>query len=190
MGKIEEARVRKSQKKKIRLLFRSILLFIMFSALIFALVSNFNKDKAVIGVSDVAPNFVLHQMNGKEETLELSGLEGKGVMLNFWATYCKPCEEEMPYMESLYPEYSEKGVEIVAVSVDATKLVIDRFIDKYELSFPVLHDNNGQVMDAYNIGPLPTTFFINSEGKVVEKIEGALTLNRLESYLQQIQPDE
>ncbi|WP_240795432.1 thiol-disulfide oxidoreductase ResA [Aquibacillus halophilus] len=189
MKRIEEAKVKKSKKKKNRLVFRSIVLLILFAAVVFALVSNLNKDNAVIGVGDQAPNFELKQMNGDKQSLTLDELKGKGVMLNFWATYCKPCEEEMPYMEALYPEYKDKDVEIVAVSLDATELVIDRFIDKYELSFPVLHDNKGQVLNRYNIGPLPTTFFINEDGIVVEKVAGALTLDRLDGYLKQIQPD-
>ena len=70
-------------------------------------------------------------------SVQLSDLEGKGVMLNFWGTWCKPCEAEMPYMETLYPEYNDKGIEIVAVSLDSTELVINRFIDKHDLTFPV-----------------------------------------------------
>src|SRR5690625_6803931 len=84
-------------------------------------------------------------------------------MLNFWATFCDPCEEEMPYMEELYPEYQEKGVEIIAVSLDATEIVIDRFIDKHELTFPIPHDTKNEVMDAYNVGPIPSTLFRSEE---------------------------
>jgi hypothetical protein len=58
------------------------------------------------------------------------------------------------------------------------------------LSFPVLQDKGGQVMDLYNIGPIPTTLFINDEGEIVEQVTGPLTLSKLEGYLQQITPEE
>lgn len=188
MSKIDEAKKRKSTKKRNRLLFRSIVLLLLFGALVFALISNLTKDKSVYNEGDVAPPFELKQLNGDAESLNLADLEGKGIMLNFWATYCKPCEQEMPYMESLYPEYKEKGVEIVAVSVDATQLVIDRFVEKYDLTFPVLHDKRSEVMELYNIGPLPTTYFIYPSGEIAEVVAGPLTLERLEEYLTEIQP--
>ena len=72
-------------------------------------------------------------------------------MLNFWGTWCKPCEKEMPYMEKLYPKYKEQGVEIVAVSLDSTELVVHRFIDKYDLTFPIPHDKDSQVRDLYKV---------------------------------------
>src|SRR5699024_12772059 len=102
-------------------------------------------------------------------------------MLNFWATYCKPCEKEMPYMEELYPQYKDKGIESVAVSLDANEAVIHQFIDKYDLTFPIPHDNN-QVKDLYKIEPIPTTYFINPEWAIVDKLAVALTLERLEGY--------
>lgn len=97
-------------------------------------------------------------------------------MLNFWATYCEPCKREMPYMESLYPQYKEKGVEIVAVSVDMTEIVINKFVNQYDLTFPILHDKSSEVMDAYGIKPLPTTYFIDENGVIVERVLGELTL--------------
>lgn len=186
---LEEARKNKQQKMKKRFIFRSIILVVLLSAVIFALVTNLTKDKEIYQVGDEAPDFELAQINESNEleTVRLSDLEGKGVMLNFWATYCEPCEKEMPYMESLYPEYKD-DIEIVAVSLDANELVIQQFIDKYDLTFPVLHDTKSEVMDLYNVGPIPSTFFIDPEGKIVDKVAGALTLETLEDHFQEIQP--
>ncbi|MCT2537429.1 thiol-disulfide oxidoreductase ResA [Aquibacillus koreensis] len=190
MSKVEQARQKKSKKKMKRFFFRSIILIVLLAALVFALVSNLTKDKAAIGVGDEAPSFQLKQINNDGQPLHLDELKGKGIMLNFWATFCKPCEQEMPYMESLYPKYKEQGVEIVAVSVDFTELVIEQFVERHNLTFPILHDNTEQVRDLYNVGPLPTTYFINAEGEVVELVSGQLTLEDLEGYLQQIVPKE
>src|SRR5690625_2264695 len=157
-----------------RLIFRSIVLAILVGAVVFALVTNAKDDNTVYKVGDQAPDFHLQQVNENNELVDvkLSDFEGKGVMLNFWATFCDPCEEEMPYMEELYPEYQEKGVEIVAVSLDEKEIVIDRFIDKHELTFPIPHDTKNEVMDAYNVGPIPSTLFIRSEERRVGKESG------------------
>lgn len=188
---LDKIREKKKNKMRNRLIFRSITLAILVAAVIFALVTNLNKDKTIYKIGDEAPDFQLQQVNENNEleTVRLHDLRGKGVMLNFWGTFCKPCEEEMPYMEKLYPEYKDKGIEIVAVSLDRIELVIDKFIDKYGLTFPIPHDTKGIVMDLYKIGPIPSTFFINPEGVIVEKVEGALTLERLEGYFKQIMPE-
>nr|WP_239534054.1 thiol-disulfide oxidoreductase ResA [Thalassobacillus pellis] len=181
-------RVDKTKKKRKRLIFRSAVLVLLLGLVAFAVIGNLSKDNAVVAEGEEAPNFQLKQFGTNGKTMSLEDLEGKGVMLNFWATYCKPCEAEMPYMQKLYPKYKDKGVEIVGVNLDATKMIVNKFIDEYDLTFPNLHDEGGQVMDLYNVGQIPSTYFINEDGVVVEKVVGPLTLEKLDSYLQQIQP--
>lgn len=190
--KIELAKLNKKNKRRNRLIFRSVILALLLLAVVYALVTNITADRTIYRAGDMAPDFQLNQVNNHNEleTVRLSDYKGKGVMLNFWGTWCEPCEAEMPYMQSLYPEYKDKGVEIIAVSLDATEFVVDKFIDKYNLTFPIPHDTKDQVRDLYKIGPIPSTFFISPEGEIVEIVEGALTLERLESYLKQIQPSE
>jgi len=188
--RLEKVREKKKNRIRNRLIFRSIILAVLVAAVVFALVANAKKDNTIYKISDQDPDFKIQQINknNKLESIQISELKSKGVMLNFWTTFCKPCEAEMPYMEELYPEYKEKGIEIVAVSLDANELVIQRFIDKYNLTFPIQHDKGYQVGDLYKVGPIPSTFFISPEGEIVERIEGALTLERLEEYFKQIQP--
>lgn len=187
---LEQRKANKAHKMKKRFIFRSIILILMLAAIVYALVANFNKDKSIYRAGDQAPDFKLEQINANNEleSIQLSDLKGKGVMLNFWATYCKPCEAEMPFMEKLYPEYKEKGIEIVAVNLDVNTLVVDRFIDKYDLTFPILPDHKEQVMDLYKVGQLPSTFFIDENGVIVDKVDGALTLENLEEQFQKILP--
>src|SRR5690625_1215498 len=188
---LEQARNRKKDKKRKRFIFRTTILLILLAAIVYALISNFQKDKSIYGVGDEAPDFQLTQINDENdiETVKLSDFKGKGVMLNFWATYCKPCEAEMPYMEQLYPEYKDKGIEIIAVNLQEAKLVVNRFVDRYDLTFPIPHDNRGTIRDLYQIGRIPSTLFINADGIIVEKVEDALTLELLEGYFNQILPE-
>lgn len=186
---LEDARNKKQSKMKKRYIFRAVVLAVLLLAIVYAVIMNVNQDKEIYKEGDKAPDFELVQINenNEKEVIRLSELEGKGVMLNFWATYCEPCEAEMPYMESLYPEYAD-DIEIVAVSLDAGELVIHKFIDKYDLTFPVVHDTKSDVMDLYNVGPIPSTYFINPEGEIVDIVAGALTLERLEDHFKEIQP--
>lgn len=187
---VNERNKKKQTNKRNRHIFRTIVLAVLLVAVVFALVSNLNKDNEIYKAGDIAPDFQLAQIsnNNDLETIKLSDLRGKGVMLNFWATYCGPCEAEMPYMESLYPKYKD-DIEIVAVSLDLNDLVIHQFIDKYDLTFPIVHDKKNEVMDLYNVGPIPSTFFINPEGEIVNKISGPLTLDQLEGYFNEIKPE-
>ncbi|MHA6253226.1 thiol-disulfide oxidoreductase ResA [Oceanobacillus sp. CAU 1775] len=188
---LEQVKKKKRNKKRSRFIYRSAILLIMLGAIIFALVSNLMADNTLYRVGDQAPDFQLTQINkhNEAETIQLKELRGKGIMLNFWATWCKPCEREMPYMQELYPKYKEKGIEIVAISLDSTELVVDRFIEKYDLTFPIPHDKYGEIRDLYKVGPLPSTFFISPEGEIVEYVSGELSLERLEGYFQRILPD-
>lgn len=186
---LEEARKKKQGKMKKRFFFRTIILIVLLGAVVFALVSNLNQDKEIYRIGDQAPDFELMQINrdNELEKIRLSDLEGKGVMLNFWATYCEPCRIEMPFMQSLYPEYDGE-IEIVAVSLDMSELVIHQFLEQHGLTFPVVHDTKSEVMDLYNVGPIPSTYFINPEGEIVDIVAGALSLDRLEGHFEAIKP--
>src|SRR5690625_5248210 len=93
---LNEQRKKKHPKKRNRFIFRTIVLAVLLVAVVFALVSNLNKDNEIYKSGDLAPDFQLTQIseNNDTETIKLSDLRGKGVMLNFWATYCEPCEAE------------------------------------------------------------------------------------------------
>lgn len=189
---LEETKKKKKNKRKNRLIFRTSILIVMVGAIIFALVSNIQADKTIYQVGDEAPDFELKQINKNNEleSIRLSDFKGQGIMLNFWGTWCKPCEDEMPYMQALYPEYKEKGIEIIAVSLDNTELVVDRFIDKYDLTFPIPHDKTGEVRDLYKIGPIPSSIFINPDGEIQRIVNGALFLESLENYFKEILPKQ
>lgn len=187
---LDENYKRQTKKMKKRFIFRTVTLVVIVVAIIFALIMNVTRDKGAIKKGDQAPNFELIQINKNNEQkfIHLSNLDGKGVVLNFWATYCKPCEEQLSLMETLYSEYMD-DIEIVAINLDNSEIVIQQFIDKLSLTFPVLHDTRSEVMDTYSVSPIPTTFFISSEGEVLDKVIGRLSLEELESHFKVIQPE-
>jgi len=188
---LDKVRKKKKNKMRNRYIYRASILLVLVAAIIYTLMTNLTGEKVTRqDIGDEAPNFELVQVNDNHEStkVNLSELKGQGVMLNFWGTWCAPCREEMPYMESLYPEYKEKGVQIVAVNLDQSELKVDQFIEEFNLTFPVPHDVRDEVRELYGIGPLPSTVFINPEGIIDDVVIGALTLDRLEAQLNNIQP--
>lgn len=172
--------------KKRRLIIRTIILIVLVGALGYTLYTNFYVDKKLVGIGDQAPNFVLTDLNGNE--VEFDSYRGKGVFLNFWGTWCKPCEKEMPYMENQYNIYKDQGVEVLAVNVGESKLSVANFVERKGLTFPVVIDKTTEVMDAYSVNPLPTTFLIDKNGKIVDIITGSLTEKTIRAYMESIKP--
>ncbi|MFJ7940111.1 thiol-disulfide oxidoreductase ResA [Peribacillus sp. NPDC096622] len=174
-------------KKKRRLISRTIILLLLGAALVFALYTNFTKDKnESLRKGSDAPNFVLTDMEGKEH--KLSDYKGKGVFLNFWGTYCKPCEYEMPYMENQYKNFKDQGVEILAVNVGESDYAVNNFITKHNLTFPVMIDKGREVENAYRVDILPVSFLVDKEGKVIDIITGALTEESIQKHMERIKP--
>ncbi|KAF0816963.1 MULTISPECIES: thiol-disulfide oxidoreductase ResA [unclassified Cytobacillus] len=173
--------------KKQRLVMRTVILLVLGAAVAYTLYANFTKDKVQkVAVGESAPDFVLTDMDGNKH--RLSDYEGQGVFLNFWGTWCKPCEKEMPYMNNQYKQFKDEGVQVLAVNVGETDLAVNKFSERYDLSFPIVIDKNSQVQSAYGINPLPATFLIDKEGKVVKYITGEMTEEMIKNYMEQIKP--
>lgn len=173
-------------KKKNRFIIRLTLLIIFALAIGYMLYSNFNSDAGVVGPGDMAPDFRLTTLAGDE--VQLSDYRGQGVFLNFWATYCPPCEEEMPYIESQYHEFKDKGVVVLTVDVGEPKLTVESFVKRHNLSFPVLLDQREEIIKLYGIGPIPVTFLIDKDGKVIDRVTKGLTEEEIRNMMLTIQP--
>jgi cytochrome c biogenesis protein CcmG/thiol:disulfide interchange protein DsbE len=120
-----------------------------------------------------APDFTLERLDGEGE-LALSSLSGKVVVLNYWASYCAPCKEEAPFLEQVWR--SNRGRDVVVVGVDWQDFRQDarRFIRRYGLTFPNVHDGPGDVGFDYGLTGLPETYVLDREGRVVEAFVGAV----------------
>ncbi|MDV2686416.1 thiol-disulfide oxidoreductase ResA [Alkalihalophilus lindianensis] len=159
--------------RKKRLLIRTSILLVITVALSYTFYFNFTQDRSVIRTGDKSINFILEDLEG--QYYNLYELEGKGVFINFWGTYCPECVKEMPLMDQMYQEYKSKGIEVLAINVGETQVAVERFTNRLGLSFPILIDYRSEVVDAYGISPLPTTVLIDENGIIVDVYTGPLT---------------
>ena len=136
----------------------------------------------------LAPEFALY--SNQQELVNFGDLKGKPVIINFWASWCPPCRAEMPAIEKVSQDYSQKGLVILAVNATNQDDLqdIQAFVQELDLSFPILFDELGSVNQLYQVSALPTTFFINAEGFIQDVVIGgpmseALLRARVEQIL-------
>lgn len=119
------------------------------------------------------PNFTFPDINGKE--VSLSDHRGKVVLVNVWATWCPPCRQEMPSMQSLYEKFKDENFKILAVSIDSEgRAAVAPFMLKMNLTFPALLDPGETIRPLYGITGVPESFIIDKQGILVEKIIGPI----------------
>jgi peroxiredoxin len=114
--------------------------------------------------SSMAPSFALPSRSG--DTVSLAQLKGKVVMLNFWASWCGPCRQEMPLLDQMHKRYSALGFTLVGVNVDANSKDAEDWLNKTPVSFPVLFDRESKVSAMYDVKAMPSTVFIDRKGNV------------------------
>ncbi len=129
------------------------------------------KIKVAGANGSVAPDFELKSLDGKQ--VRLSDFRGKAVLLNFWATWCAPCKIEMPWFVDLQKQYASQGLQVIGVAMDDSgEEAIAKFAKEMGVNYPVLIGKES-VGDAYGgVEFLPTTFFIDRQGKVVDRVFG------------------
>lgn len=116
-----------------------------------------------IAVADAAPDFILKSRSG--ENVRLEELRGDVIMLNFWASWCGPCRQEMPHMDDIQQEFGDYGFRVVAVNVDQNRADAERFLAAVPVDFTILWDETSQVSKLYDVQAMPTTVMIDRDGK-------------------------
>ena len=131
-------------------------------------------------VGAAAPAFELSAIDGKK--MRLQDFRGKAVLLNFWATWCEPCKIEMPWFVELQKEYGPQGLQVIGVAMDDSgKSQIEKFAQQIGVNYPVLLGTES-VGEAYGgVEGLPTTFYLDREGKVVARVIGLTGRDEIEN---------
>jgi thiol-disulfide isomerase/thioredoxin len=121
----------------------------------------------------VAPQFTLPNLYGQQ--VSLSDFHNKPVMVNFWATWCVPCRNEMPEIENVYRMRQDYGLEVLAINLKESKDIVEKYVKNNDFSFQILLDEAGEVSDEFQLFGLPTTYFIDKEGVIQYSYMGEMT---------------
>jgi peroxiredoxin len=116
------------------------------------------------------PEIVLPDLQGG--TFRLSKTRGRVVLVNFWASWCPPCVDEMPSLEKIHQTLRDKGLDVIGVSVDDDRDVIERFKKEHGLTFTILHDEGAKVANSFQTYKFPETYVVDKEGRLIWKIIG------------------
>jgi cytochrome c biogenesis protein CcmG/thiol:disulfide interchange protein DsbE len=125
-----------------------------------------------------APAFTLDRLD-REGQLGVADLKGKAVVVNFWASWCVPCRDEAPVLQTTYERYRDQGLVVLGIDVNDFRQDARRFMKRYGLTYPVVYDGKGSTVGKWGVRGFPETFFVDRTGKLVgERIEGAVDIER------------
>ncbi len=143
--------------------------------LLLILASACSRDKTVDAgpsVGALAPDFSLVDPSG--QTVSLKDLRGKSVLINFWATWCYPCREEMDDLQAIHERYKDNGVVVLGINVREKEGVVREFINRFNITYSILLDEEGKVSDIYNVFGIPSSLFIDKNGVIRDIIMGQM----------------
>lgn len=163
------------------------ILFTIFLSVAFFLTacSSKKEDLPLLKQGSKAPDFVLTDLNGKAVNFK-KDFEGKKVFLNFWASWCASCKEEMKALEKAYRAGGDRGFNVMGINVYQDKENVEKFVQELGLTFPILLDREGEVAKAYNVFGIPVSYVIEPSGIVKEKYLGGLSQEQLKEIIDNI----
>lgn len=175
-------------KTKTRLFTLAIVLVAIIISIV--LIEQKKPERVVIKDSDVgltigkiAPNFELEDISGNK--VQLNDFRGKAILLNFWASWCAPCRIEMSEFQNIY-DSNPNEIVVIGVNLQENKDNIEEFVKKLGITFPILLDPDSEVKSLYDIFTQPVTYFIDKDGKIVDKKFGPLTIEEINEKVSKI----
>ncbi len=144
-------------------------------------------DGRSVGLSEgqLAPDFEFSTFDG--ERMRLSDLRGQPVFLNFWASWCGPCRQEMPDMMTMDEKYSERGLVVLAVNNGEALGPANRFLERLEIELPMYgYDPTAQIVRRYGVTGLPVSYFIDAEGIITRVVTGQLSFTIMETSVLEV----
>jgi cytochrome c biogenesis protein CcmG/thiol:disulfide interchange protein DsbE len=152
------------------------------------------EGQAMGEVNRPAPAFSLQTLAG--DSVSLTEYSGKVVLLNFWGTWCEPCKREMPALQAANERYGDQGLAIIGVNLTddeqlqgVTEEQVRQFVAQYNLTYPIALDRDGSVTNAFRVYPLPTSFFIDAQGRIRYVHVGELTLDDVTARFTELQQE-
>jgi cytochrome c biogenesis protein CcmG/thiol:disulfide interchange protein DsbE len=130
-------------------------------------------------VGKISPSFTLDRLEGGKVTV---GLPGKITVINFWATWCPPCQEEMPELDR-FAKKNQQKINFYAVNLQESNEKVSDFINKHKYTMPVLLDKDGVIAKQFQIAAIPTTIIVDKNGLIKHRQSGAMTMNELEGII-------
>ena len=126
-----------------------------------------------------APALVLSRLDDPETKLSLADLEGKAVVVNFWASWCIPCKDEAPALQKTYEKYRSQGLVVLGVDAQDFRQDAKRFVKRFGLTYPIVVDGSGSTLGKWGVSGFPETFFVDREGRLVgQRIQGGIDTER------------
>lgn len=130
------------------------------------------------GKNPPAPELVLERLD-QPGTLSLADLRGKGVVVNYWASWCIPCREESPFLQETYRRLRSRGLVVVGVDAQDFRSDARAFMARYGLTYPIVYDGEGSTLGRWGVVGFPETFFVDRRGRLVgERIQGGVDTER------------
>ncbi len=136
----------------------------------FSVAQQAGKGLTKLAQTPQAPDFVLNDLDGNQH--RLSDYRGQVVIINFWATWCPPCREEMPSMQRAWEQLEKEGVLMLGIDVGEDEDTIFQFTANYPVEFPLLMDSDSSVINQWLVRGLPTTFVVDPKGRIVYRAIG------------------
>ena len=139
-----------------------------------------------VSIGRAAPAYGAPDLRG--DTITLASLRGAPLLLNVWATWCHPCQEEMPDLQALQDEFASRGLEVVGVSIDQRRAAgdIERFVEEHDIRFRILHDPSSTISHTFRTAGVPETFLIDADGVLRERWIGQATAAEMRPAIERV----